>query len=296
MRWFIGFLLLVVLPLAVAEFNAACGVWAEGVVRLAARRLPKEHQEEYEEEWLGELDAKGGMNLTKMAMAIGVWFFAPFTARSLGGPRGIQTRNAVRSVQGAFARGTEASLTALSSAYGALRRPVTMTRLQRSFAAGGTAAMSGMLLYMMIGQSIIAGGPAPAFFKTGWGLLHDSLNFQGYGSHLLTATIASLSLAALSALFTSGFRHGPFWSVGTSMAVGVAGLAAMAPLLVGLVVVGANAALWGMDGIVGFTENVAYRTISIWHWLGSRLGATLITGAFGLLLMFLASSDPKSRQ
>jgi exopolysaccharide biosynthesis polyprenyl glycosylphosphotransferase len=75
MKWLVGvavgFLSWIVVPLVLSEFADWCPRFGEWIVRGAARRLPREHQDRYSEEWLGELDAVPG-KVSKLVFAVGI--------------------------------------------------------------------------------------------------------------------------------------------------------------------------------------------------------------------------------
>src|SRR4051812_22664273 len=82
-------LMLIIVPTVQALMAEEARSWlpylARAVARAAARRLPVEHGDRYEEEWLAELAAYSDRPLTSLVRALGLWFGASATAAALVG-------------------------------------------------------------------------------------------------------------------------------------------------------------------------------------------------------------------
>ena len=82
MKWLGHILLYVGLPLVLAEVTEVAPWLAARLLRSAARMLPREHQDRYELEWLGELGATPGKVL-KLLFAARISLRVPATKREL---------------------------------------------------------------------------------------------------------------------------------------------------------------------------------------------------------------------
>jgi hypothetical protein len=71
------------MPLLQEEAWGWCPVLAKALVRLAARLVPFEHRERYRDEWLAEVEAFQGRNLSMVIMAARILLFAPTTGLAL---------------------------------------------------------------------------------------------------------------------------------------------------------------------------------------------------------------------
>jgi hypothetical protein len=82
MKWLIGILLGLVLPLLLAELSSWVPWLAHRVVRRAARHLPDAYRERYEEEWLAELEQVPA-NLPKLSVALSLYLRVDMVRRAL---------------------------------------------------------------------------------------------------------------------------------------------------------------------------------------------------------------------
>jgi hypothetical protein len=69
MKWAVGFLLLIVVPLALGELTDWCPWLAARLIKRAARLLPQTVRARYQMEWLGDLHQTPG-RLAKLAWAM----------------------------------------------------------------------------------------------------------------------------------------------------------------------------------------------------------------------------------
>jgi hypothetical protein len=84
MRVAISILLLVFLPLALQEFGELAPWMAERLLKRGTRWLPPAYREQYEQDWLGELDTIPG-KITKLGFTFRVLVRVPATERALTG-------------------------------------------------------------------------------------------------------------------------------------------------------------------------------------------------------------------
>src|SRR6266508_6424697 len=87
----VGFAAYLLVPLMQQEAWGWCPVLARRLVRLAACLVPLEHRDRYREEWLTEVEAFEGRNLSMVVMAARILLFAPNTGLALRGrmPQGV---------------------------------------------------------------------------------------------------------------------------------------------------------------------------------------------------------------
>jgi GT2 family glycosyltransferase len=85
------FVTYLLVPLLQEEAWAWCPVVARRLVRVAACLVPFEHRDRYREEWLAEVEAFEGRNLSMVVMATRILLFAPTTGLALRGrmPQGM---------------------------------------------------------------------------------------------------------------------------------------------------------------------------------------------------------------
>lgn len=146
MKWLSGFFLAVALPLLLSEFTDWCPWFARRLVGRAARRLPKECQARWEEEWLDHLYALEGRRLAILVRGLWIYLCSPRWGRMLQGfppvskvllgrikalvkrPQQYQEEQAQRVVFGQPGGGKTEALLALLTSVNAEKLTVTVTQ------------------------------------------------------------------------------------------------------------------------------------------------------------------------
>jgi hypothetical protein len=113
------------------------------------------------------------------------------------------------------------------------------------FARAGTICLGAFVLWMVAGRALLfRAGSRPPLLLVGSAVVRDTLDLWGYAAGAFRLALSWLWVAVGLWAVTAGFRSGPRWLPPVRLAIGLAGLAAVGPLLVAMVVAAVNVALW----------------------------------------------------
>lgn len=135
------------------------------------------------------------------------------------------------------------------------RLPATIDGRLRRFAYLGCALLvvaDGYLAAALRFPALAREGQRPPAALVGWGVLQRTLRVDGQARAVLAAGLAALAAAVVLAVVTRGFTTGRLWSHLGSLLVGLAGLVAIVPPAVALVILVANVLLWFVIAVLAF--------------------------------------------
>jgi hypothetical protein len=113
------------------------------------------------------------------------------------------------------------------------------------FARTGTICLGAFVLWMVAGRALLfQAGSRPPLLLVGSAVVRDTLDLWGYAAGAFRLALSWLWVAVGLWAVTAGFRSGPRWLPPVRLAVGLAGLAAVGPLLVAMAVAAVNVAFW----------------------------------------------------
>ena len=113
------------------------------------------------------------------------------------------------------------------------------------FARTGTICLGAFVLWMVAGRALLfRAGSRPPLLLVGSAVVRDTLDVWGYAAGAFRLALSWLWVAVGLWAVTAGFRSGPRWLPPVRLAVGLAGLAAVGPLLVAMAVAAVNVAFW----------------------------------------------------
>lgn len=122
----------------------------------------------------------------------------------------------------------------------------------------GTLGLATFIAWMVGGRMLIgSGGSRPPLVLVGWQVILDMFELRGHALGALRLAVGGLWVAMALWGTTGGFRHSADWLQPVRLLVGLAGLAAVGPVLVVAAVLAVNLALWAVALVVGLLLLVA---------------------------------------
>lgn len=115
----------------------------------------------------------------------------------------------------------------------------------------GTLGLGGFVVWMTAGRILLQGAPRPTLVIVGWDVVLDALELRGHALVAFRMALGALWVALPLWVASGGFRRGAGGVPLASLAVGLAGLAAAAPVLVVAGVLALNVVIWGMAIMLG---------------------------------------------
>jgi hypothetical protein len=98
------------------------------------------------------------------------------------------------------------------------------------FARTGTICLGAFVLWMVAGRALLfRAGARPPLLLVGSAVVRDTLDLWGYAAGAFRLALSWLWVAVGLWAVTAGFRSGPRWLPPVRLAIGLAGLAAVAP-------------------------------------------------------------------
>ncbi len=138
--------------------------------------------------------------------------------------------------------------------------PAPIDRRLRRLALTGTGILAAFLAYLELAWRLLDPSRRPRFVLIGWGVLGDTVSLYGHALLALRGSIATLGTALVLTIATRGFRLGRCWSQVACLLIGLAGLAALIPLLVAVVVLALNVTAWMFLVVTGLAAFAAVVT------------------------------------